>query len=70
MKTMQMTCGTCSGLGIIKNWIIDNDPDKNGFGTAHVEELKCTACDGKGYTEYAVFEVEEAKQILKACGLS
>ena len=66
MKIMKMTCGTCAGLGGIKNWIIDYDNY-----TATVDgEIKCTACNGTGYTEYAVFEIEEAKQILKACGLS
>ena len=29
-----------------------------------------TTCGGKGYIEYAVFEIEEAKQILKFCGLN
>lgn len=70
MKTMQMTCGTCSGLGIMENWIVDSNSDNNSFGTAHIEKAKCTACDGKGYTEYAMFTLEEAEQIMKVCGLA
>lgn len=70
MKIMTMTCGTCCGFGTIDNWIVEQEPIDRECGIAKREKVKCTACDGKGYTEYAVFEIEEAKQILKACGLS
>ena len=70
MKAMVTTCGTCGGLGIISKYVIDDDPNTEGFGIAHLERQECKACGGKGYTEYAVFEIEEAKQILKFCGLN
>jgi hypothetical protein len=34
------------------------------------EEVVCTQCNGTGYTEYAVFSIEEAEAILKHCGLT
>ena len=30
----------------------------------------CGNCGGKGWREYAVFTVDEARAILKHCGLS
>ena len=67
MNTMQVTCGNCAGIGykFRHKLIIDNIP-----GTLKREEITCESCNGKGYTEYAVFSVEEAKAILKHCGLS
>ena len=39
-------------------------------GTAQVEYITCRDCGGKGYKEFPVFSVDEAKAILKHCGLS
>ena len=60
MERMLVICRNCGGIG---KTII-----KSGF--MKKEETCCTQCNGKGYTEYAVFTVEEAEAILKHCGLS
>jgi hypothetical protein len=44
--------------------------EEAGVGRAQSEEVVCQNCNGVGYTEYPVFSVEEAKAILKYCGLS
>ena len=68
MNVMQVFCGSCVGTGKITNWKV---VDFNGnTGTAEKEESICGACNGRGYTEYATFTLEEAKAILKYCGLS
>ena len=64
MKRIQMTCGNCCGTGRDLMWEIITP------GTAERRERKCMSCEGKGYTEHAVFSVEEAEAILKHCGLS
>lgn len=65
---MQIPCGSCAGIGKNYNWkLVDMD---DTFGTMEKEEIVCAACNGKGWTEYAVFSVEEAKAILKHCGLN
>ena len=66
---MQVTCGNCAGVGKTIIWR-HRGIDENGFGVAQKEETICAACDGKGYTEYAVFSIEEAEAILKHCGLN
>lgn len=63
MKRMQVTCGNCAGVGYTVRWNVVGD------GVAQSEEIKCENCDGKGWTEYAVFSIEEAEAILKHCGL-
>lgn len=65
---MQITCGSCAGIGKNYNWKAVYMDDISG--TIEREEVVCAACNGKGWTEYAVFSVEEAKAILKHCGLS
>jgi hypothetical protein len=70
MTKVNQTCGTCGGTGIIHNWIVEKGSGNYAWGLAKSEDVKCTACDGKGYTEYAMFTPEEAKQIMKVCGLS
>lgn len=66
MKIMKATCGTCAGIG--KYWKIVSGGDVSG--TIEREEVVCKACNGTGYTEHAIFTPEEAKAILKHCGLS
>lgn len=68
MNTILQTCGTCGGTGIAVNWKITSKPE-DSYGTAERVEEECCACGGKGYTEYAVFTVEEAQAILKHCGI-
>ena len=69
MKTKQETCGTCGGSGLERELVYADI----GCGVRMKSERimgKCKACGGKGYVEYATFTVEEAKAILKHCGLS
>ena len=65
MKRMQVTCGNCAGCGYVNQKFIPNNDGK----TMRIEEDICNECNGKGYTEYAVFSIEEAEAILKHCGL-
>ena len=70
MIKVNQTCGTCGGTGIIHNWIVEKEPVNHEYGIGKLEKVKCSACDGKGYLEYAMFTLEEAEQIMKVCGLS
>ena len=68
MRTKQETCGTCRGSGLEREPVYAYI----GGGVRWKQERiigKCKACDGKGYVEYATFTVDEAKAILKHCGL-
>jgi RecJ-like exonuclease len=71
MKRMQVTCVHCGGIG--KSFDYSNIISANNetgvvvFGEKYVV---CNYCNGKGYTEYAVFSIEEAETILKHCGLN
>ena len=64
------TCGNCGGTGLTISWKVVSTDEILGVGTAERETTTCSQCDGKGWTEHAVFTVEEAKVILKHCGLS
>ena len=68
MNIMKVTCGTCAGTGKHYNWKAVYMDDLST--TVKQEEIVCKACNGKGYTEYATFTLEEAKAILNHCGLS
>lgn len=68
MNVMQVTCGSCAGMGKQINFKVVDLNDN--MGTMKGEEVICEACNGKGYTEYATFTLEEAKAILKHCGLN
>ena len=65
---MQVTCGSCAGMGKQINWEVVDFNDN--MGTMKKEEVTCGACNGTGYIEYAIFTLEEAKAILKYCGLT
>lgn len=68
MDINRITCENCGGSGHTIVWKVK---DRQGnMGTAYSEEITCTQCGGCGYIEYPVFSVEEAKAILKHCGLS
>lgn len=68
MNVMKATCDTCAGMGKHYNWKIVSMDDVSG--TMEREEVICKACNGKGYTEYATFTLEEARAILNHCGLN
>ena len=68
MKRMQVTCSKCGGTGYFHAW---KEVATDGITTTmEREEFLCQSCNGSGYTEYAVFSVEEAETILKHCGLT
>lgn len=69
MERLRQTCGSCSGLGYITIWKNVLYDTETQTGTADRVVVKCDGCDGNGYTEYAVFSIEEAEAILKHCGL-
>lgn len=68
MDVMKYFCNNCSGMGKKINWKVVDTNDN--ISTMKKEETVCEECNGKGYTEYAIFSIEEAKAILKHCGLS
>ena len=68
MEINRITCGKCLGDGHTIVWkMVDMN---NNIGTIQSEEVICEQCGGRGFIEYPVFSVEEAKAILKFCGLS
>lgn len=69
MKRMQAICGNCGGMGHTTLWrVVEEDPETH-ICTMDAENVTCEQCGGSGYTEYAVFSIEEAEVILKHCGL-
>ena len=65
MDRVNITCANCSGIGNQTQWkVVDYIT-----GKLQKEETVCEACNGKGYTEYAMFSIEEANAILRHCGL-
>ena len=68
MERRHVTCANCFGTGKTTVWKLVYLDDKSN--TMQKEENFCTQCNGKGYTEHAVFSVEEAEAILKHCGLT
>lgn len=67
MKTIRELCDNCAGTGEITQYITTT-PKYGGIAKPFGKE-ECYACSGKGYTEYAMFTVEEAQAILKHCGI-
>ena len=68
MEINRITCGDCLGAGRKVVWKCVDLHDN--MGTLQSDEVGCTQCGGCGYIEYPAFSVEEAKAILKFCGLS
>lgn len=62
MNTVKITCGSCAGTGTIINWVVKEDEGTKPHTAYRVDE-ECSHCGGKGYAEYAMFTVEEAKHI-------
>ena len=69
MNINQITCGNCCGTGQTTVWKVVSKDEETGINTMQSEASICSRCNGKGWTEYVVFSVEEAKAILKHCGL-
>ena len=69
MNVKTTICSNCVGQGYVDGWTTVEVDDKTGICTMRRAEVPCAMCNGKGYTEYAVFSAEEAKVILKHCGL-
>ena len=72
MEIMNKTCGACSGNGVyVECKLVPISSNESTITSTWQErEVKCEACNGKGYIEYAAFSIEEAEAILKHCGLS
>ena len=69
MYINKICCSVCSSTGKTQKWVItETHPD--GTGTLKAEECTCGNCSGKGYIEYPVFTVEEAKVIAKHFGFN
>ena len=64
MNRISLTCANCAGMGKTQNWKWMDDH------TLQAEDVDCPNCNGRGYTDYAIFSIEEAEAILKHCGLS
>lgn len=70
MNVKREACWSCRGTGKAYVYKIIAEDEATGIGTAERVEVACGNCEGKGYTEQAVFSVKEAKAILKFCGLT
>lgn len=70
MKVMRVLCESCAGMGKESNWKIIHSNDQTSALASEEEKTVCDVCNGKGYTEYVIFSMEEAKAILKYCGLT
>lgn len=70
MNIGHVTCGNCDGSGIVIRWETFSVNKETGIETLKSKQVVCENCGGKGWTEYATFSVDEAKAILKHCGLS
>ena len=67
MNIIRQMCGNCAGTGEITQYITTTL--KHGGIVMPFDKEECYACGGKGYTEYAMFTMEEAQAILKHCGI-
>lgn len=66
MERMNIMCKKCAGMGYTNQRFI---PSGDGM-TMRSEKDICDECNGVGHTEYAIFSIEEAKAIIKHCGLT
>ena len=70
MERNRVYCTDCHGTGYKKVYKLTSHDEATGRGTAELTEVVCESCNGKCYTDYAIFTFEEAEAILKYCGLS
>lgn len=67
MNVINEVCRHCSGIGYTNIKLI---PLEDGLHFREERDI-CNQCNGTGkIANYAVFSVEEAKAILKHCGLT
>ena len=67
MHRLNEMCEKCAGIGYINQRYIPNHGDEFDY---KIEQDICDECGGTGHREYAIFSIEEAKAILKHCGLT
>lgn len=70
MDINTITCAYCGGTGRVTIWKEVSKDTETNTCTLQSEEVTCEKCNGTGWIDYPVFSVEEAKAILKHCGLS
>ena len=70
MDINTMTCAYCKGNGYNTIYEQVSENKETGICTVNRKEVTCEKCNGTGRIDYPVFSVEEAKAILKHCGLS
>ena len=63
MRINKIECGQCHGIGREQVW-----QGEVGSNIIKRVEVTCPQCNGKGYTTYPVFTVEEAVEISKYFG--
>ena len=69
MIISKIVCMQCQGRGEVEGWIVTEDIDLDpSVGRLCRTTQTCPNCNGKGYTTYPVFTVEEAKVIAKHFG--
>ena len=69
MYINRIVCANCYGTGKTQQWVETESIDRY-TGAFKLEYSTCDSCNGKGYTEYPVFTVEEAKVIAKHFGFN
>lgn len=67
MYINKICCPACSGTGKTQKWVM-TEANPDGTRMLKTEECICGNCNGKGYTEYSVFTVVEAKVIAEHFG--
>ena len=67
MYINKIACATCFGSGKVKKWV-PAELNSDGICTLKFEDRICDNCNGKSYTTYPVFTVEEAVKIAEHFG--
>lgn len=70
MNVARYCCSMCAGAGKIMTWEYTHSNSDGAQCTMKQKESMCPECNGKGHLEYAQFTIDEAKAILKHCGLT
>ena len=67
MKIINNKCENCEGKGKLYEWgRINGRPDL----PTKVFTGACEECGGQGYVPFVLFTLDEAKAILKHCGIT